>query len=250
MPKNMSTFQQIYEFYETLLAQILRLASDLKFDAEHVLHLHAVALYGSIIELSTSLKTLYLSEHYSSLQIILRSLFEAHVDLDNLSKDPKHGYFLQLSYLEENMKLFKEAKNDQNFYMTIIAQQPDLDSKIDKFEKEITTLKCKGFKNLNISDKFKKANLKNEYKTFYNLLCSAAHNNFRSLLDRHVTSINGKNEVQYFKRPDFEELESWFGFACEIVLRSSFSIHGLLGTKAIPELQGLRETLNKLRDES
>lgn len=246
----MTKFQQIYDFYETLLAKMLHLAGKFKFDAEHPLHLHAVALYGSIIELSSSLKPLYLSEHYSSVPIILRSLLEAYVDLDNLSKDPKYGYSLELSYLEESLKFLKEAKSDQNIYMTIIAEKPNLDVRIDNFKKEIATLKSKGYKNINKLKKFQKANLENEYRTIYNMLCCAAHNNYRSLRDRHMSSNNGKIKVEYFKKPDFEELEIWFGVTCEILLRASFSIHGLLKTIKIPELQALRENLNKLRGEA
>jgi hypothetical protein len=246
----MSTFKQIYDFYEALLAKLLHLAGKFKFDAKHPLHLHAVALYGSILELSSSLRPLYLSEHYSSVPIILRSLLEAYVDLENLSKDPKYGYSLELSYLEEILKFLKEAKSDQNIYMTIIAQKPDLDNRVDDFKTKIATLKGKGYKNLDKFKKFQKANLENEYRTIYNMLCCAAHNNYRSLRDRHMSFNNGRIKVEYFKKPDFEELENCFGVTCEILVRASFSIHGLLKTAKIPELRALRENLNKLRGEA
>jgi len=247
---DMSTFQEVFDFYEALLENLLHLAGRFGFDAEHQLHLNAVALYGSILELSSSLKPLYKSEHYSSVPIILRSLLEAHVDLENLTNDPKYGYSLDLSYLKESLKFLKEAKNDQNTYMEIISQKPDVDDRINNFESEIAVLEGKGYKIFNNFEKFEKAKLKKEYRTIYNMLCCASHNNYRSLRDRHMSFNNGELKVEYFKKPDFEELEIWFGVTCEILVRASFSIHGLLKSTVMPELQALREKLNKIRGEA
>jgi len=246
----MDKFNIIFAFYDELLLKLLDLAAEFNFDAEHPLHLHSVALYGSVLELSSSMKPLYLSEHYSAIPIIQRSLLEAHVDLENLSKDPKYGYSLEISFLEESLKFLNEAQKDQNIYMGIIAQEPDLHARIGQFKSEIEKLKKKGHRKLNNFEKFQKAHFIDEYRTIYNMLCCASHNNYRALRDRHMNFGEGKVKVEYFKMPDYEELEIWFGSTCEILVRSSFSIHQLLKSKSMPELEKIRIELNKIRGEA
>lgn len=84
----MSDFDTIKNYYERSLEELIHLAATFSFDGTHPLHANAIFLYGSIIELSSSLKPLFISEHYSAIPIILRSILEAYVDLENICRDP------------------------------------------------------------------------------------------------------------------------------------------------------------------
>ncbi|MFA5321258.1 MAG: hypothetical protein WC373_01185, partial [Smithella sp.] len=80
----MSNFKSIKSYYQRSLDELIHLAATFSFDGTHPLHANAIFLYGSIIELSSSLNPLLISEHYSAIPVVLRSILEAYVDLENL----------------------------------------------------------------------------------------------------------------------------------------------------------------------
>jgi Family of unknown function (DUF5677) len=132
----MNNFDPIKSYYERSLDELIHLAVTFSFDGTHPLHANAIFLYGSIIELSSSLKPLLISEHYSAIPVVLRSILEGYVDLENLCKDPKYGYSLEIKYLIENLKFLKEARNEKNAYLDIIAQAPDYEERLSNMEDE------------------------------------------------------------------------------------------------------------------
>lgn len=239
----------VIEFLEKEISKLSRLATEFKFDASHPLHQHTTSLYGTILELSSSLIPLYKTEHYSGIPILLRAILEAFVDLENLCRDPKYGYSLTIGNIKESLKFLRVAIDDDNVYMSLIAQAPDLNDRIAALESEMEGLKAKGHQGLNKRQRFIKAGMEDEYRTIYNTLCSAAHNDLRSLRSRHMVIDEGSFSIEYFKTADDEELEVYFGIASELLLRASFSIHNLLKSGKSSELQKLRVELDKIRED-
>jgi len=237
----------VLKFFENEINELSELAAKFQFDASHPLHQHTTSLYGSILEFSSTLIPLYRSEHYYGIPIILRTILEAYVDLENLCRDPKYGYSLTISSLKESLKFLWAAKSDDNVYMSIIAKAPDLDQRIAEMEGKIEDLKAKGYQDLNKRQRFEQADMEDEYKTIYNMLCSAAHNDLRTLRDRHLVLDGNSFSIEYFKRPDMEALESYFGIASELLLRASFALHSLLKSEKMEELHVLRSELDQIR---
>jgi hypothetical protein len=246
----MENFKAIESYYRRSLDELIRLAATLTFDGTHKLHVIAVFLYGSIIELSSSLIPLLKSEHFSAIPIVLRSILEACVDLENLCKDPKYGYSLEIKYLIEDLKFLKEARNERNAYLDIIAQAPDYEERISEIEAEKNRLLQLGYKDLNIFERFSKSHMENEYRTFYNRLCCASHNSYTALLDRHFELRAQKPIIHFFKEADIEDLEIYFGSASELLLRASIAIHALLSSEKSEDLARLRADLDVLRGEA
>jgi len=242
--------EDVEAYYRKSLDALLNYAKSLTFDGTHPLHVSTVSLYGSILELCGSLIPLLETEHYSTIPVVLRSILEAYVDLENLCKEPKYGYSLEIKSIIENLKFLKEARNEKNVYLGKIAEAPDLDERITKMETEKNRLMGLGYKNLNKFEKFHKAGLDNEYKTIYNWLCCASHNDYRALRGRHFEAHEQGLKIHYFKEANFQELETLFGVASELLLRASFSIHTLLSSDKKPALTHLREELDKLRDDT
>ena len=164
----MSNFDAIKIYYQRSLDELICLAESFSFDGTHKLHANAIFLYGSIIELSSSLNPLFISEHYSAIPVILRSILEAYVDLENLCKDPKYGYSLEIKYIVKSLKFLNEARNEKNTYLDIIAQAPDYDEQLSRMEAEKERLINLGYKDLNKFERFSKAGMENEYRTIYN----------------------------------------------------------------------------------
>src|SRR3989304_6690450 len=233
---NMGDFKVIEKYYQRSLKELIQLASSFTFDGTHPLHANAVSLYGSVIELSSSLIPLLATEHFSAIPVVLRSILEAYVDLENLCKDPKYGYSLEIKYLAESLKFLKEAKNEKNEYLEIIAHASDYDERVSKMEAERNRLIQLGYKDMNRFERFSKAGMENEYRTIYNWLCCASHNDYRALRDRHFTIGELGPTYHFFKEADIQSLEIFFGIASELLLRASVAIHTLLSSGKSAEL--------------
>lgn len=203
----MGDFEAIENYYQRSLDKLIELAATFTFDGTHPLHANAVSLYGSVIELSSSLIPLVKTEHFSVIPVVLRSILEAYVDLENLCKDPKYGYSLEIKYLAENLKFLKEARNENNAYLEKIAQEPDYEERISEMEAERSRLIKLGYKDLNRFERFSKAGMENEYRTIYNWLCCASHNDYRALRDRHFAVGEKGPTFHFFKEADIHDLE-------------------------------------------
>ncbi|OGU18221.1 MAG: hypothetical protein A2076_11670 [Geobacteraceae bacterium GWC2_53_11] len=234
-------------YYRRSLDALLYYAKTFIFDGTHPLHISTVSLYGSILELCGSLIPLLETEHFSTIPVVLRSILEAYVDLENLCKEPTYGYSLEIKYLTENLKFLKEARNGKNDYLGIISEAPDLEERISLMEVEKNRLLTLGYKDLNKFERFSKAGLENEYKTVYNWLCCASHNDYRALRERHLEPCEQGLTIYYFKEADYQELETLFGTASELLLRASFAIHTLLKSEKMTELTHFRQELDELR---
>jgi hypothetical protein len=246
----MENFKRIESFYQRSLDELIQLAASFTFDGTHPLHANAVFLYGSVIELSSSLIPLRKTEHFTAIPIILRSILEAYVDLENLCRDPKYGYALEIKYLVESLKLLKEARNEKNAYIEIVAQAPDYEERVSKMEAEKNRLIQLGYKDLNRYERFSKAGMENEYRTIYNWLCCAAHNDYRALHDRHFAVGELVPTFHFFKEANFRDLGVFFGVAAELLLRASIAIHTLLSSGKSLELQALRAELDIIRGDT
>ena len=55
----MEKFEKVFSFFEKSLNELLDLPSTFRFDGSHPLHVNAISLYGSIIELSSTLVPLF-----------------------------------------------------------------------------------------------------------------------------------------------------------------------------------------------
>jgi len=240
----------IETFYRKLMTDLLNHAASFNFDGTHRLHVSTVSLYGSILELGGSLIPLLDTEHYSTIPVILRSILEAYVDLENLCKDPKYGYSLEIKTLVEGLKFLREARNEKNVYLGMIAEAPDLDERLSEMEAEKIRLISLGYKDLNKFERFSKAGMENEYKTIYNWLCCASHNDYRALRERHLEQQEQGLKIHYFKEADYQELETLFGTASELLVRASIAIHSLLNSEKKDDIRMLREELDYLRGDT
>lgn len=246
----MADTKEIFSYLNTEIEAVLHLASELKFDSTHALHQHVISLYGSIVELSSSIKELYVAGHYSAIPVVLRTILEAFVDLRNLCKNPKYGYSLTINSSKESIKFLKAAKDDKNVYAEMIARDPNIDKEISDYEKQVESLKHKGSKGLNIREKFDEAGMLDEYLTIYNMLCASTHNDIRALRARHIVIEKGSFSLEIFKHEDSESLYEFLGITSELLLRATYEVHALLGSEKVEELQLLRDDLNRIRGDA
>lgn len=133
---SMAPAEEVLAFLKQAHDDFQPLAKKLQFDKTHVLHRTLIALYGSVLELTSSCILLIDNRLLPGVPVLLRAVLEAYVDLVNLAKAPRYGYAIELNYLSEWRKLLQEAKLGKNEYLLDISQDPALDERIAQIRKE------------------------------------------------------------------------------------------------------------------
>jgi len=250
--KNNSAAESYFYFMCHLHKTALNFAEHLQFDKKHPWHLHLVSLYGSIIELTGSACILVQETVGIGVPILLRSAVEAHLDFTNLAANRRYGYHLRASELKEWVKLLRESKDGINPFLKEIADFPNTNEILNKWEKELEKLKGKNYKPLSVFDKFNRANLEPVYRSVYNILCGHSHNNIRELISRHVNISEEMNDfnVEFYAPINFDRLLPYIDNFCSIIVSATETIHQILKTDCIKEIEKLKTEFQKQRNAS
>lgn len=129
----MNTLDCIKESHDILL----NAAEKLVFDKQHPWHRDLVALHGSALELTSSLITLMENNGATGVPSVFRTFLETYVELHNLAGNKSYGYHMEASYIEQWVKVLKEAKKGHNPFLEDISKLPNLDDLIAEHESEL-----------------------------------------------------------------------------------------------------------------
>jgi hypothetical protein len=166
------------------------------FDKKDGQQVAAICLFARITELAASCKALLEKQALVGLPILLRSMFEADVDLTNCINDTSYFKAMYAAFLKERIRLTKEALPDKdNPYLSPISQFRDFGNELQVTQVELEQLESEGCCSLNIRERSDKAGKLNEYLSLYNMLCLDTHNNIGSLENYHI--ISGENQSDY-----------------------------------------------------
>jgi hypothetical protein len=223
------------------------LSEKICFDKKHALHNHVIALYGSILELTGSCILLVDQKLISGVPILVRAIVEGYVDLFNLVRDAEYGYRLRISYLKEWLKILEEAKAGKNKYLQDIYKQASLDKTIMDWKSEKDRLQANGYKALTIKDKFKIADMEDEYCSLYNSLCSDSHNNLRALFCSHIEIKQNDFSVVFYKDYTIEDSAIYVGTMAELLMRSTQLVHSFFNSPSEANVARYRQWLDTLR---
>lgn len=220
------------EEYKQEIVNALTYTKYLKFDKEHPWHRNLIALYCSLVEYSDSLIHLVKYQKGISVPVVFRGFLEAYVDFKNLAEDRMYGNHMEASYFKEWLKVIEEASQKQNAYLASIAEDSDLEVKIQENRNKLAELQSKGFGALNQFEKFEKAGMVEEYRSVYNIVCSHSHNNIRSLIDRFfiIETIKGDFEIALFKEQEHGEFDQYLISGKHFLRNGSHNIHAVLET--------------------
>lgn len=238
---------EIFEFVKRLHNECIRYSEHIVFDKKHPRHLHLVGLYGSLIELAGSLITLIEQKHRTGVPPIFCSILEAYVELVNLHKDAKYGYYMDASYHEQWLKVLREAKNKLNTFLKDISEVDNLDEQIQENEQALEDLKNNGYKPLKVFERFERAGMVNEYRLLYNFLSNDAHSNIRALVNRHLDIHENDFMVVYYKDEPLEDFLPTLDFTAGLLMDASSKIHQHFETELLSEIEKLANELNEIR---
>jgi hypothetical protein len=238
----------ILEYLKRLHDDALRLLPRIKFDKHHALHFALLSLYGSLIELVGCILILMDNRGRLGVPSVFRTFLETYVEFHNLVRDPKYGYYIDANDAKEWLRVLKAARDTRNPYLSGLTALPNLPEIIAKTEDELLNLKTRGFEPLSIRARFQRADMLDEYESFYNFLCTEAHSNKRALISRHTELGAGDYDLVVYKNgPDAEYLE-YLDSVAGLLVSATVSIHSKFETDAIEETDSFRMALDAVRE--
>jgi len=159
--------------------------------------LTVICLFSRIVELAASCKALLEKNALAGLPVLLRSMFEADIDLTNCIKEKNYLKNMYASLLKEKIKRLKESFPEKdNPYLKPIDGTDSLKNELESTENEYETLKKDGYKPIGIKERSEKAGKLAEYHSIYNILCLETHNNIASLEKNYIEHYNEKDDYQ------------------------------------------------------
>lgn len=239
----------IFEILKKSYDVAVEACESLRFDKEHLWDRNIVTLYCSLIELTGCMIILLKENGKSGVPSIFRTILETYVEFKNLLNERTYGYHMEAIYLEQWLKLLKEAKKG-NPYLSSISKSPDLDATILQHEKEFQDSKDRKYGPLSVCDRFKRCGMEYAYRSLYNMLCNHDHPNIRALIDRHLELEEDRFFVVLYKGQPLEQFEPYIYHSCCLLNDSGISLHEALDSNAvarIEEITNLAEEWSKSR---
>jgi hypothetical protein len=218
---------------------VLDAAGQIRHD-ESDAQIHALALHGTIIELFSACVLLAKQGEPTAIPIVLRSMYEALVDLDNLLHDAGYVEHIQAANFKQTIKIMKSGPLRQEF-------QEGRKADYQQFVTQLAELEARGKGSLQIRTRCDKAGRLDEYESLYGLFCLDSHNNGAALADRHLSELpDGKLQVSFFGEYDPQAVARRLDFGLQFMIESARMIHGAFQVPA-PQLDELATRLDHER---
>lgn len=237
---------KLFTFLKRLHDDLLELSSHLRFDKTDPWQLDLIFFYSSMIELSAGITILLKNSSYVGIPSLFRTLIETFVEFKNLEKDQHYRFYIEVSYLEQWLRVYKDAKKGLNPYLDGIGKL-DLDEIIKGIQQRLDELKARGFVELRVAQKFKIAGMTDFYNSVYNSLCADSHSNLRALIQRHAGISEKDFNVILYKNETIESFLSTIDTTCALLLDASLKIHEHFDANGQERVGELSQEFQKLR---
>lgn len=176
--------------------------------------IYITSFFSTIIQYGRAITNSIKSNDLISIPPLLRSQFEAYVDLINLCKYKNYHKVLYAIYLKQQEKMLQETfdNSDNPFFKDTIKHFPDRGSEIKKIRGELKRVEneISNFKGdyTKIKTRFEFAGLEETYTSIYSLLCQDTHNDLLRLESRHLYKKNGQIKIATNTNWSIETIDS------------------------------------------
>ena len=241
--------KETIEGLEKLIGTTLDSARHFNFNCELTQHCVAVSLNGSIVEMAYSCMILLKKGQFIGLPILLRSMLEGFVDLVSICKEENYLKNMQAAYYYDQRRFFKYAieGGQENPFLADLAKDKKLPEAFESARRDLAALEEEGFPKLQIYERFKQAELENLYTSIYCLLCRETHNNLSSLEKRHLTQVDGKLSLEYFKEFKKSDIAMYVDSIGGLIVGAVKECHKLFNTEAHETIEMCDNALEELR---
>lgn len=220
---------------------VLGAAGRLRHD-DSVAQLHALALHGTIIEQFSACVLLAAWDEAISIPIILRSMYEALVDLDNLVQDAAYIGNMEAANIDQTLRIMDGGPLREEF-------QQRCRNDFQQLQVRLAELEASGRRKLTIRTRCERVGRLGEYESIYGLFCLDTHNNASALYDRHLAELpDGSPLISYFRTCEPETVARRLDFGLQFLFQSARLIHGAFRVPA-PEVEAIAERFERERRE-
>ncbi len=212
-----------------LAVTLLRL---LRFNKAHGQQFVAVCLHTRLIHLAAGCHAAGKDRAAPCIPILVRSMWEADIDLDNAIADVEFFRHMYASFLKEKLRLSHAAHAQQgNRFLTSVPTALNLPEVTRETKAEFDRLTAEKHGPLSVKQRARTVNRLDEYESIYNLLCLDAHNNVSSLESDHVEHRpDGSYQMTLYSEGMTASAVKDLLFAIGILAASIDKTHSLLGT--------------------
>lgn len=230
--------KEIHERCEDSLSSILGLAihflKTLRFDRKNPQQLFSICLYARLLELAVACRALLEKNALVGIPILLRSMFEADIDLTNLMQSPDYYKRMNASFLKEKLRFTREVASSRgSLLLDRIRENRNPADDLRETQDQLDRLTAEGNGPINIRCRAEFADKLNEYLTIYNMLCLDTHNNIRSLEEWHIKKLKSEDyRVVVFKQLKSDIVPELI-LILNILLNQTKSLADFLGTTGI-----------------
>ena len=132
---------------EVSLGCALSFLDKVHFDKKDGQQLTIICLFSRIVELAASCKALLEKNALTGLPILLRSMFEADIDLTNCIKEKNYFKKMYASLLKEEIRRLKESfPEKKNPFLAPINSDDSIACELKLTENKFESLKKEGYK--------------------------------------------------------------------------------------------------------
>ena len=205
---------------------------------ESMAQLYALGLYGTMVEQLSACVLLALFGEPSTIPIILRSMYEALVDLDNLVHDASYHWRIEHANLKQTLSIMRSGPLREEF-------QKGRKEDFDQLNARLAELEREGKASLKISKRCKAVGRSDEYDSLYALFCLDTHNNAAALAERHLSeSPDGFPTISFFGKYDPKIVSSRLDFGLQFLFQAARFVHGAFHVPA-PEVDECAERFQR-----
>jgi hypothetical protein len=210
---------------------------------ESLPQIFALGLYGTIIEQFSACVLLAQFSEPSTIPILLRSMYEALVDLDNLVHDARYACRIEHANIKQTLSIMRSGPLREAF-------QKGRKEDYDQLSVRLAELEDEGKASLKIWQRCAAVGRGDEYESLYALFCLDTHNNASALAERHLSEREDGTPVMSFFGPyDPQIVVKRLDFGLQWLFASARMTHGAFEVPA-PEVEARAARFERERREN
>ncbi|TBG41873.1 hypothetical protein ELG77_08870 [Rhizobium leguminosarum] len=233
------------EYVFELHNRAVRCIADVKFNKHDEIQRILICLYATILEQCESIAILISNRRPAGTDAILRSILEAMVDMTALLADPSYLHFMNAAYHKEWAKLIEQGVSGDNRFLEGFGEQEGIPKALANHRAQLQVLKEQGYEPLNNYERFRRADMVEEYRAIYNMLCSESHNNIRVLINRHMVAADG--DIALNLSSDNGEYEVTLDSVAGVLLAATLAMHKAFASGTPEAFEDLNKQLWDMR---
>ena len=193
--------------------------------------IHSIAIHATIVELFAGCLVLAQQQHSLGIPMLLRSMYEALVDLDNLCRDPSYVDVMATANLKQMIKLLEASAHNPLLQGIFDGRRR---GELDKMRLAFNDLKSAGHHRALLFEKrCELAGRTDEYESLYGLFCLDVHNNAAAIAERHLEETEDRAvEITFFRKPPPQTIVRRLHFGEGFLVQSATLVHRALRTNA------------------